>query len=159
MVHSEEATNRKQWLVFIALAVVLIFVAIFWREETLLLGYRIAIIFASVLVCGYSFCHAIYSASMNITGVSCSYFGKLAHSIAWHEVEEVALIRDYRITLGSSGNRRLVVVPKGCPAYDSETWCGVHYLYRFRKQVIWMDNTARNREFIEERYGEIINRS
>lgn len=128
MVYRDEATNRKQWLVFLALAVVLIFAAIFCPEEILLLRHRIVIILASVLVCGYSFFHTVYSAAMTNTGVSCSYFGKPSHSILWHEVEEVALIRDYRITLGGSGNRRLVVVPKGCPAYDSKNGL-VHSTY------------------------------
>lgn len=154
-----QATNRKQWLAFIALAIMLIFVAIFWREETLLLSHRITIVFVCILICVYSFWHVIYFVTMNDYGVSCYYFGKLAHSIEWPEVEVVVLIRDYRIHLGNSGNTRLVVIPKGCPTYDPEKWFGMQYLYKFRARVIWMDSTMRNRKFIEERYGAIINRS
>ena len=152
-----QATNRKQWLAFMVLSIFSIFIAIFWREETLLLRYRIVIIVVCSITAVYCFILANYVVTMNDHGVSCYNFGKLTHSIEWAEVETVAEIRDYRINLDNSGNRRLVVIPKGCPTYDSQKWNGAQYVHKFRAQVIWMDSTTQNRKFIEKQYGAIIN--
>lgn len=153
------ATNKRKWIAFIMLSLLLILIALFWREETLAYRYRVKLIFASSILLGYATGHTIYSATMNNCGVSCFYFGKMMHSVLWDQVEEVVVIRDYRINLRSSGNKRIVIIPKECPSYDPKKWFGVQYVYQFRKQVIWIDYTDVNRQFIEKRYGTIIDRS
>ena len=158
VVHNMEATNRKMWLSIIAILIVFILVMLFWKEESLLLSHRIICISVCVLMGVYSLACAMYSACMNETGVSCFWQGKAKHTITWDQIAEIAVVRDYRINLGSSGNTRIVVIPKGCPLYDKKKWFGMQYILKFRNQVIWMDTTAENQQFIEKHYGEIVNR-
>ena len=73
MIHFSEGTNRKKWIVSIFISCFLIVIALFWKEETLLLSHRIVIIFVCALLVVYAFYHAFYSAIMNDIGVYCSY--------------------------------------------------------------------------------------
>lgn len=150
------ATNRNKWIAFIVLSGLLILLALFWEEETLLLAHRIVMISACVLLLLYAFCNVIYSVTITNNGVSCSCLGKARQCYQWDQIDEIVIVRDYRISFSISGNTRIVVTPKGCPTYSKKKWSGVQYVILFGKQVIWMDDTTANRKLIANLFGKII---
>lgn len=150
-----KATNEKKWIAVIICSIFLVFVALFWKEETLLASYRIIMISVCILLLLYAFCHAVYSTAMNDHGVTCSYFGKEYQSIRWEQVGKIVIARDYRLNLRTSGNTRIIVIPKGCPITNLKRLGAVPYIFQLHNQVIWLDDTEKNRQFIRKFWGEL----
>lgn len=99
--------------------------------------------------------HLLHATFISEKGVEYCRLGKVIRTIAWENAEDICIIRDYKLAAGIMGQTRIVFVPAGCEKYDSKNRSGIHYLLTFRDRVIWIDNTKRNRQIIEERYGEI----
>ena len=148
------ATNNLQWWITALVSVCGILLAIFWKEDSLLLYSRIAIVCVLFLLIMYAFLHGAYSSKMSYWGLSCSFLGRKLHSYAWYQIEEIAIINDYRIP-NKNHSSKIIAIPKGCPLYDSKKWFGLQYLLIYRDQIIWMDNTETNRKHLSEYFGKL----
>lgn len=99
----------------------------------------------------YRFVNRIYLTS---EGVECCHFGKLHRRLNWSEVADVCLIKNYRFSAGGSNDSCIVIIPFGCERYNNQ-WSGLQYKRQFRGQVFGVEDSFRNRKFIEKYYGKI----
>lgn len=94
----------------------------------------------------------IHSFFLTEKGIECCRLGRVIRMLSWDQVAQINMAREF----SNSSNRILVITPVGCAVYDSKQWYGWQYASRFRGQVIVIDNTKKNRDFIETYFGEII---
>ena len=90
-------------------------------------------------------------------GVICFRFWKKCRQLHWHEVSDVCLISNYRFSAGGSSDSCILIIPHGCEMYNRNLWSGIQYKYHFRHQIISIEDSFRNRRFIEAHYGKITN--
>lgn len=114
----------------------------------LLTTCSIAISFGAI----FHFVHPVY---LTDEGIECFHLNKIYRKIFWDQVENVYKLTDFRYSSGVSDLGRFVIVPNGCPQYDKHKWFGLQYIFIFRKQVVCIDNTSKNRQYIEKHYGNI----
>lgn len=90
-------------------------------------------------------------------GIICYRFWKIQRLIHWNEISAVCLISNYRVSVKSSNDSCIIIIPNGCVMYNYNQWSGIQYKFLFRHQIISIEDSFRNRQFINKHYGEIMN--
>lgn len=99
--------------------------------------------------------HLLFPTYLSSEGiVRVSFHGKKT-CLPWKQISSICILNDTRRSSKVSQVGRIVIVPIGCPEYDEKKWSGSQYLTIFRKEVIWIDNSKKNQQFIEKYYGKI----
>lgn len=157
MMEKKKATTSPIiWLMILGLAILGAAFAVVLEDDSFTVERRLCMIVLCSMVMLYAAYHASYSAYISEDGISCSFLGKNILEYRWGELYDVAVINDYRLSVRHS--TRIVAISKGCPLFDKKKWFGLQYVFRFRKQVIWLDNTKQNREYIQRFFGQIADR-
>lgn len=149
------ATSVLKSITFLLLALVGT-ICILWENVTLSI-FESVFILAVILLCfPYALYYLFHATYLTEEGIECCQLGHVYRKLLWNQVAQVSVIRDFRWTAKTSGATRIVITPIGCEKFSKEKWFGVKYLFVFRHQVIWIDNTKQNKLFIRQHYGEII---
>lgn len=148
------AVGRAKWIILsgsIAAIILLLNSGVIpaTPQNTILIYVCSAVVIPATV---YHVTHATY---LTDKGITYYRLGQVVRQLLWDQVEEVCIIRDFRISSKASDTTRIVFIPAGCERYSSEKWFGLQYIFIFRNNVIWVDNTKQNREFVEKNHGMI----
>lgn len=112
----------------------------------------------SAVIFVFCLCMLIYRSVNRIyltsEGVECHRFGKVHRQLYWSEVSDACLVKNYGFSAGGSNNSCIVIIPSGCEPYNNQ-WSGIQYKRQFRDHVIGIEDSFRNRKFIETHYGKL----
>ena len=100
----------------------------------------------------WNWAHGVY---LTEQGIELCRFGKRIRTLSWEQVAQICCAHDFRITLGNADDRKILIVPQCCEKYDKKKWSGFRYRFTHRKQILWADNSKKNRQFLEQYFGEI----
>lgn len=139
-------------LSFTSIVAVVIIFRLNLKADPVKLGFLIIASMLLMVFAVYQLFHPVY---LTNDGIECFCFKHLYRKILWNQIDCVYQLTDFRHSTGTSDLGRFVIVPIGCSRYDKKKWFGLQYLFVFRKQVVWIDNTKKNRQIIEKHYGKI----
>lgn len=148
------AIGRSLWIVLLVL--LLLSIPLFFREGGGSdLADKILLVFCILTFCPYCvyrLCHDVYITN---EGIECCRFGSVIRVLPWSQVSQVCIARDYRFSTWISGSTRIIITPRGCPAFRAKEWTGIRYLFAFRGQAVWIDHSRKNCELIEKYWGKV----
>lgn len=85
-------------------------------------------------------------------GVESHCFGKIVKQLPWEQVGCVCIVHEEK----NANTEMLLIIPVDCEKYDEKKWSYKKYIKQFRGRVVSADHNKRNREFIEKRFGPIV---
>lgn len=92
-------------------------------------------------------------------GIEVCRFGRTIRKLHWTDISQICVLKDgygkLDFSIGNSSTLRIVIIPAGCTIYDG-SMSGLDYIFKYRKQVIWLDHEKQYIEFLKNHYGEII---
>ena len=97
----------------------------------------------------------VYRVYLTKDGIECYYFGKIRCLLVWSKIHQICIVRYFRLSAKTSGGTRIFIIPKGCELYSKERWSGIQYFLKHFNQVIAIDDTKLNRNYLEMQYGKI----
>ena len=145
-----KATGAAKWLAGLALSVILLVayeLELFLRD-TRAFARAVACVVCVIPVCIWNLVHVKY---LTPEGVEIIRFGRIARFLSWKQTAQVCVARE----AWRRHHTQLLITPVECEAYDPKRWSGWRYALRFCRQVITIDDTEKNRQFIAAHYGEI----
>lgn len=148
------ATGKLQWVFAFCLASIGM-VLMICNAITTTLGQRIIYALVFVFVTGCFLFHLSHSTYLCNTGIEQYYFGKLHSTLSWEDIHQVCIMKLLPFSMGVSAPSYILIVPTGCEKYSQDKWFGLKYLIHFRHRVYRIDDSSRNRRYINQVYGKL----
>lgn len=98
--------------------------------------------------------HLLFPIILTEHGVIQYRFGKVRKQLFWEEIAQIAIIDPHLSPTNTNFRSNIVFVPKGCPLYTKDVK-GSKYIFTFWHQIIVMDYSDVNINFIRQYYSHI----
>ena len=149
-------TDIGKWLFFLIGSILLLIYAIFHaygKKDEIGIEFCIGCCFLPLIICVSAY-HLLLPIILTEHGVIQYRFGKVRKQFFWEEIAQIAIIDPHLSPTNTNFRSNIVFVPKDCPLYTKDVK-GSKYIFTFWRQIIVMDYSDANINFIQQYYSHI----